>query len=127
MQIGHFRIGSIHEHLSVAHSTHGRQLQWFAPNGNHANLDYVDYTSTQFSTWGQPDTLEGVSFGENFVQIGDYRLGDVDGTHFSIAHKSGVTNWIFKNDASGDYPGPRKDDLTTFGREILDCVPMDDS
>ena len=40
-----------------------------------------------------------MTFGDRFVQIGHFRIGDVDGWHFSISHvKSGMTQEIYTGD-----------------------------
>ena len=48
----------------------------------------------------------GITFGSRFIQIGDFRLGDADGHHFSISHKNGITIQIFRSDGTL-HPGPR--------------------
>ncbi|CAD7943058.1 unnamed protein product, partial [Amoebophrya sp. A120] len=40
--------------------------------------------------------LEDVFFGDAFIQLGDWRLGDYDGKHASISHRSGNTSQAFK-------------------------------
>ncbi|CAE7190462.1 unnamed protein product [Symbiodinium necroappetens] len=66
----------------------------------------------------------GIAFGHGFVQIGKWRIGDVDSHHFSIT-VSGQTAEVFTADARR-HSGPRTD-WTTFGRPISDCqvVPSD--
>merc|ERR1719245_2479058 len=39
---------------------------------------------------------------------GRWRLGDVDGNHFSLQHKSGRTAMIWRSDGT-QHPGPRSD------------------
>jgi hypothetical protein len=49
-----------------------------------------------------------VKGGDGFIEIGDWRFGDVDGTHFSFSHKSGKTAVIFRSDGT-IHGGPRTD------------------
>jgi hypothetical protein len=49
-----------------------------------------------------------VQFGDRFVQIGEWRFADIDGRHFSMAHKSGKTAQIYRSDGTL-HPGPRND------------------
>ncbi|CAE7215982.1 unnamed protein product [Symbiodinium microadriaticum] len=65
-----------------------------------------------------------IAFGHGFVQIGKWRIGDVDGHHFSIT-VNGKTAEIFTADARRHY-GPRTD-WTTFGRPISDCRVVPDA
>jgi hypothetical protein len=46
--------------------------------------------------------------GDRFIQIGSWRIGDVDGAHFSTAHKDGKTAQIYRSDGTL-HPGPRSD------------------
>lgn len=62
----------------------------------------------------------GIAFGHGFVQLGHWRIGDVDGRHFSIAHVKGKTAEILSAIDGKRYLGPRED-FTTFGRMITDC------
>ncbi|CAE7766015.1 unnamed protein product [Symbiodinium sp. KB8] len=66
----------------------------------------------------------GIAFGNGFVQIGKWRIGDVNGVHFSIAVNGKTAEIMISN--GGRRYGPRSD-WTTFGRPIMDCrvVPDD--
>jgi hypothetical protein len=57
-----------------------------------------------------------VGVGDGFLQFGPWRLGQVDGTHFSLAHESGNTAMIWRDDGT-EHPGPRTD-FTTFGKSL---------
>eukprot|EP00439_Symbiodinium_sp_Y106_P070685 s177_g12.t1 len=60
-----------------------------------------------YGLWGrQEGDALGVSFGDRFVQIGNFRVGDVDGTHFSVTHVGGKTMEIFRSDGTL-HAGPR--------------------
>ena len=40
-----------------------------------------------YGLWEKPlGEPMGVTFGDRFVQIGNFRLGDVDSKHFSVSH-----------------------------------------
>ena len=54
-------------------------------------------------------TSDSVWFGNNFLQIGDFRIADIDGTHASIVYvSSGLTAEIFRSDST-QHSGPRRD------------------
>jgi len=61
---------------------------------------YVQTMGTEKPGWR---SLKG---GDGFVQFGDWRIGNVDGTHFAITHKSGVTATSFHKDTG--MQGPRQ-------------------
>jgi hypothetical protein len=48
-------------------------------------------------------------FGDRFVQIGSYRLGDVEGTHFSVYYKPTLTTVEAYRSDSNVLSGPSKD------------------
>lgn len=61
---------------------------------------------TDYSTWSRPlGTASGISYGDRFIQIGGWRIADVNGQHFSISHENGNTGVIFKSDGKL-FPGP---------------------
>jgi hypothetical protein len=65
--------------------------------------------SQQFNTFELQLSSDNVWFGENFLQIGNFRIADIDGHHASIAHvSSGYTIEIFTADSRQHY-GPRTD------------------
>ncbi|CAE6921942.1 unnamed protein product [Symbiodinium natans] len=120
IQFGNFRMGEVNEaHFSISHSG-GKTSQIFHKQGTlHPG------PRTDFGLWGRPegDPL-GVTFGDRFVQIGNFRVGDVDGVHFSVTHVGGKTAQIFRSDGTLA-PGPRSD-YTTFGRPLTDCNVLAD-
>ena len=64
----------------------------------------------------------GVSFGDRFIQIGNFRLGDVDGKHFSVAHAgTGKTLMVFQSDGNHGHHHCPADDFTTLGRSMEQC------
>ena len=52
--------------------------------------------------------LPGVSYGDRFVQLGSFRVGDVDGEHFTVTHVSGSTAAIYRKDGTV-HAGPRRE------------------
>ncbi|CAE7614633.1 unnamed protein product [Symbiodinium microadriaticum] len=74
---------------------------------------------------------KGISFGDRFVQIGNFRLGDVDGKQFSIAHvgfragndRSDKTIVVYKDDGSVTKKSPPAGGNadTTVGRPFTPC------
>ncbi|CAE7349791.1 unnamed protein product [Symbiodinium natans] len=118
IQFGHFRMGEVDaNHFSISHSS-GQTVQIFRSDGT--------LHPGPRSSWGlwhssRPvlDAPLGITFGDRFVQIGNFRVGDVDGQHFSVAHVGGKTMQIFRSDGTL-HPGPRSD-YTTVGRPMLEC------
>eukprot|EP00947_MAST-08B_sp_MAST-8B-sp1_P000178 g178.t1 len=54
----------------------------------------------------------GVVYGNGYIEFhGKWRLGNVDNTHMSIAHKDGKTAMIWRSDGTR-HPGPRSDFTT---------------
>ncbi|CAE7618246.1 unnamed protein product [Symbiodinium natans] len=66
----------------------------------------------------------GIAFGNGFVQIGKWRIGDVNGQYFSFT-VNGKTAEIMDS-GGGRHRGPRTD-WTTFGRPIMDCRIVPDT
>ena len=80
---------------------------------------------------------KGITFGDRFVQIGKFRIGDVDGKRFSVAHvgeddndghltsNNDKTIVVYKNDGSRvEEPTPAEnEDIgdTTVGRPFAPC------
>lgn len=115
IQFGHWRLAAIDDnHLSISHSG-GKTAQIFHKHGTlHPG------PRTDFGAWGRPSGPPvGVSFGDRFLQLGPFRVGDVDGGHFSVSHVGGKTAQIFRDDGTL-HPGPRTD-FTTFGRSLQEC------
>jgi hypothetical protein len=50
-----------------------------------------------------------IAYGDRFLQIGNWRLCDIDGEHASICTVSGKTAQIFRYTAPTLHPGPRND------------------
>ena len=88
IEIGEWRIGAYNQnYLSLSHKD-GQVPFVFLHDG-------MGWTGprTEYTTWDRPEgPLSGVSFGDRFIQIGDFRLGDVDGRHASVGHSSGYTS-----------------------------------
>eukprot|EP00435_Cladocopium_sp_Y103_P053127 s189_g16.t4 len=112
LQLGEFRLGQVDDaHFSISHSG-GQTIVIFRSDGTiHPG------PRTDFNLWSKPTLTSptGATSGDRFVQIGKFRLGDVDSGHFSVSHELGQTMQIFRNDGTL-HPGPRTD-FSTFGRE----------
>eukprot|EP00439_Symbiodinium_sp_Y106_P040354 s5574_g4.t4 len=101
VQLGKFRLAAIDpNHFSVSHSD-GWTAQIFRSDGTlHPG------PRTDFNSWNRPIGFpHGVTFGRNFVQIGNFRLADMDGDHLTVSHISGNTAQIFRGDGHV-FPGP---------------------
>eukprot|EP00928_Gymnodinium_smaydae_P059961 TRINITY_DN4346_c0_g2_i1.p1 TRINITY_DN4346_c0_g2~~TRINITY_DN4346_c0_g2_i1.p1 ORF type:complete len:1442 (-),score=139.16 TRINITY_DN4346_c0_g2_i1:48-4373(-) len=115
IQLGKFRIGTVDNvHLSISHES-----------GNTAQVYKSDGTSfsgprTDFSTWHLPSGPASSSmFGTFAIQLGHWRFGAVDDSHFSFAHIFGKTAQIYTSDGR-THGGPRSD-YTTWGRRLSQC------
>ncbi|CAE7203805.1 unnamed protein product [Symbiodinium microadriaticum] len=120
MQFGSFRMGAVDDnHFSISHNG-GQTIQIFRSDGTLHPGPRRD-----FGLWHRPilDVPLGISFGDRFVQLGKFRVGDVDGRHFSVAHVGGRTMQIFREDGTL-HPGPRSD-FTTVGRPMHECRVAD--
>ncbi|CAE7664347.1 unnamed protein product [Symbiodinium pilosum] len=116
IQFGQWRLGQVNDqHLSLSHSA-GQTIQiWHGAGTLHPG------PRTDFNLWWKPlGEPVGVTFGDRFVQIGQFRIGDVDSKHFSVSHVSGKTAQLFLSDGSLR-SGPRTD-FTTFGRPLQECL-----
>ncbi|CAE7940706.1 unnamed protein product [Symbiodinium necroappetens] len=122
IQFGNFRMGAVDDnHFSISHNG-GKTIQIFRSDGTLHPGPRAD-----FGLWhhSRPilDVPLGITFGDRFVQIGKFRVGDVDGRHFSVAHVGGRTMQIFREDGTL-HPGPRSD-FTTVGRPMHECRVAD--
>ncbi|CAE7836716.1 unnamed protein product [Symbiodinium sp. CCMP2592] len=133
VQIGKFRLGDVDgKHFSISHSN-GKTLVIYRSNSAHDAIPVHPQTRWDWGMWGKtwpsrnPDMSPmGVSFGDRFVQIGNFRLGDVDGKHFSVAHAgSGKTLMVFQSDGNHGHHHCPRDDFTTLGRSMEQCQEME--
>ena len=115
IQFGNFRMGAFDDtHFSISHRD-GQTIQVFRSDGTLHPGPRTDY-----GLWHRPiGVAQGVTFGDRFVQMGNFRVGDVDSTHFSVSHIGSQTIQIYRSDGEV-FPGPRTD-WTTLGRQLLDC------
>ncbi|CAE7725375.1 unnamed protein product, partial [Symbiodinium necroappetens] len=113
IQFGKFwRLGEVDQQkLSISHSS-GQTPMVFRDDGHLTAGPSTSDNLFSRKTTGGP---KGITFGDRFVQIGSFRLGDVDGWRFSIAHVT-TTNRIelFKGDGHRD--NGDEAEWTTLGR-----------
>ena len=57
---------------------------------------------------GDEEDSRNIAFGDRFIQIQDFRLGDIDGFHFSVSHAWGQVAAIYTGDGRV-HLGPRTD------------------
>ena len=63
----------------------------------------------QLNTFEAQLSTDSIWFGDKFLQIGNFRIADIDGGHMSIAYvSSGKTAEIYRTDST-QHPGPRGD------------------
>ncbi|CAE7669316.1 unnamed protein product [Symbiodinium sp. CCMP2592] len=115
IQFGSWRLGEWDsQHLTLSHSNGNTPMIWRTDGTRHPNR-------RSHGLWHRPlGAAEGITFGDRFVQIGGFRVGDVDSRHFSVTNVNGVTIQILREDGH-TFNGPRHD-FTTFGRQLSDCA-----
>jgi len=124
IQFGYWRLGANDTTLTLSHTGCFPPVVP-GPGGNTAMI----WSSTGYATagpstelakevWGRPVSSGGVSFGDRFMQLGKFRIGDVDGRHLAISYEGTVVELLRHDSFIG--PGPRYD-LTTFGRPVEEC------
>jgi hypothetical protein len=112
IQIGLFRIGDVDgTHFSIVR-TQGKTAQVWRNDGRIFNGPRTDL-DTKARSIGKPG---GISIGKNFVQIGEWRIGDADGRHFSVSHEKGMVSAIYREDGRA-FGGPRRD-LSTWSLKV---------
>ncbi|CAE7036909.1 unnamed protein product [Symbiodinium sp. CCMP2592] len=116
IELGDFRIGEIDNKLSVSHRNR-QSIRVFQSDGT-----LLPTSTSSYGLWGLPvGPPIGVTFGDRFVQIGQFRLGDVDGTHFSVAHVQ-RTLQVYKSDGNLETDiGTDNNTHTTARRSLLEC------
>merc|ERR1719282_392123 len=73
---------------------------------------------SDWSTWDRSiKTTGGFACGDRFIQMGQWRMGAVNETHFSISHQGGKTAQIYQSDGTR-FSGPRSD-LSTWSRPLF--------
>lgn len=104
LEIDAWRIRQIDaKHLSVTHQ-----------NGNVARIYHKDGTIhgrvNAFSGYIVPALGEPTCafLTERFLQLGDFRLGEINDQHLGVGHRDGKTSMIYKRDGT-THPGPRTD------------------
>ena len=103
LQIGKWRFGDADgRHFTVVHDG-GKTVQVYTKDGKRLGAD-----SNVTVRHRDEEAPEEIKFGDRFVQIGNFRICDVDGTHASICTVDGKTSQIFRKDGTL-HPGPRDD------------------
>ncbi|CAE7944651.1 unnamed protein product [Symbiodinium sp. KB8] len=129
IQIGQWRLGDVDgNHFSISHSSL-KTLVIYRSNSADDPHPVHEGARPEWGMWGglasrnpPMDQSMGVSFGDRFIQIGNFRLGDVDGKHFSVAHAgTGKTLMVFQSDGHHGHHHCPRDDFTTLGRRMEQC------
>jgi hypothetical protein len=100
-------------HLSISHRFRRGNNLWRS-DGNKWPGNRGDWHAYGWAGIDRSDNPHQVGFGDRFVQIGQWRIADIDGNHMSIA--SGLTADIYRSDNT-IHPGPRFD-FNAFGRKL---------
>eukprot|EP00931_Biecheleriopsis_adriatica_P022645 TRINITY_DN14493_c0_g1_i1.p1 TRINITY_DN14493_c0_g1~~TRINITY_DN14493_c0_g1_i1.p1 ORF type:complete len:444 (+),score=47.39 TRINITY_DN14493_c0_g1_i1:68-1333(+) len=99
VQIGDWRIGQKDAtHASISHKGGKVAGVWRADGADDSDV-------TPFSTWNSAGAVSRIHCGKEFIQLGDWRFGQVDAVHASMAHKGGHVAQIYRSDGtlSGDH------------------------
>mmetsp|Transcript_16360 Transcript_16360/g.30161 ORF Transcript_16360/g.30161 Transcript_16360/m.30161 type:complete len:321 (+) Transcript_16360:79-1041(+) len=112
VELGEWRYGVVDDgHFSFAHKD-GKTAQIYLSDGTVQPGPRTDYT-----TWDRPPgPVHGMAIGDRFLEIGNWRIGDVDGANFSISHRDGKTAQVLRKDGT-DLEGPRTD-YSLWDREV---------
>ena len=54
----------------------------------------------QLNTYSQSIASSSIKYAFKALDIGDWRIGDADGAHFSIAHAGGSTAMVYRSDGT---------------------------
>jgi len=103
VQVRDWRIRQIdNAHMSVSHKN-GNVSRIYRSDGTlHGNV-------RSFSGWNNDIGAPSCAYlTENYLQIGDWRFGKIDGSHLSVSHKGGKTAVIYRRDGTL-HGGPRTD------------------
>jgi hypothetical protein len=106
IELGEWRVGIVDSaHFSFSHTSQQKTAVVFRSDGTQHKGPRDDY-----GLWSRSsDVASNIFIGDAFIQFGDsWRLGDVDGQHFSLAHADGKTAMIWRNDGT-EHEGPRTD------------------
>lgn len=109
-----WRLGADDHTLSLTHAGGNTAMKWSSSGIATAGPGLA----SELSLWTRGATAGGVGFGDRFMQVGKFRIGDVDGKHLAVSYEGTVAE-LFRNDA-WIASGPRND-LTTFGRPLEEC------
>ena len=106
VQIGAWRFADIDNwHFSMAHKD-GKTAQIYRGDGT---LHPGPRTDWNANSRPLDASAPGIAFGDRFLQIGNWRLCDIDGEHASICTVAGKTAQIFRYTAPTLHRGPRND------------------
>lgn len=114
IELGEWRIGIVdNAHFSFSHTVKKKTAVIFRSDGTQHKGPRDDY-----GLWSRSsDVASNIFIGDGFIQFGNaWRLGDVDGAHFSLTHSSGNTAMIWRNDGT-EHPGPRTD-FSTWSKSL---------
>ncbi|CAE7552016.1 unnamed protein product [Symbiodinium natans] len=121
IQMGNFRLGDADGPFLVTHRVTGKTIQVYQEDGTvqpDANSHWAPKVMDRKpSAWTCQDVAEMAygpcnsdfgSWGDRFIQLGDWRLAATNDRHLSISHKDGQVAQIYRDDGTL-HPGPRTD------------------
>jgi hypothetical protein len=104
LQFGPWRLGQVDgTHASLSHESGKTAMIWRSDGTEHPG------PRTDYNTFGKALTPADIFVGDGLVQMGEWRIGNVDGAHMSIfSEKTKKTAVIYRSDGT-IHPGPRED------------------
>ncbi|CAE7804809.1 unnamed protein product [Symbiodinium sp. CCMP2456] len=118
----YWRMGQVDDdHFSISHID-GKSPVVFHKHGVMYSQDHSGFDHARYNLWNRRhvNKSSGIGFGDGFVQIGDFRVGDVDHERLSVANaKSLKTCESFKKDGHTADSGSTS--WTTLGRALQHC------
>eukprot|EP00435_Cladocopium_sp_Y103_P028541 s2886_g7.t1 len=109
-----WRLGADDHTLSLTHAGGNTAMKW----SSSGIATPGPGLASELSLWTRPATAGGVSFGDRFVQVGKFRIGDANGEHLAVSYEGTVAE-LYRKDA-WFASGPRNE-FTTFGRPLEEC------
>lgn len=135
VEIGNFRFGQVDDnHFSIS-GTYRRRNSWATRRRDERPMTAQIFRNDgtlhpgpriAWDSFGVMKALSGTTsgslqWGDRFFQVGKWRMGAIDDTHFGVAHKDGKTVQTYQH--TGARQGP-KNDPTLWGRPVQDITKV---
>ncbi|CAE7401880.1 Ank3 [Symbiodinium necroappetens] len=125
LELGQWRLWAEGQRLILSHQA-GTSVKVYQSDGSSAGRRCCNASGSPgalaATAFARPASkMGGVAFGDRFLQIGHFRLGDVDGAHFAISHPDGLSE---VHHSDGTLLPSGTSSLTTLGRRLEECQPL---